>query len=244
MAKCEIANFLIAEVYNWALEKDYVTITERSVRLKPYFEWELIDLDNKNCQLSYDNEKLVVEPEKENYPVVSISWFGAVAFCNFLSEKEGKAPCYDLETWDFYFDNDGYRLPQADEWEYAARGGLNSKNYTYSGSDNPEHVAWYEHNSFGTVHSVGYKLPNELGIYDMSGNVREFCTEKVGIVGVSKVKDSDEIEIMMTGGIRMYRGGSFNTTNVEVSSFVSNFNYPDYCIGFDDVGFRVVSTVK
>jgi sulfatase modifying factor 1 len=243
MSAYEITNAQLAEVYNWAKNKGYITVSSSTVRLVPNFTWELLDLDDKNCQFKLENDRLMPKPGKEDYPVVRISWFGAVAFCNFLSEKENRDLCYNLETWDFYFDKDGYRLPQADEWEYAARGGKKSRNTIYAGSNIAEEVAWYLNNAQGTVHPVGLKKPNELGIFDLSGNVREFCTEKMGFYWATKNNPSDAMEIQQ-GSLRIYRGGSFATDRIKVSSFVNNINYPDYCYGFNDLGFRVVSKIN
>jgi len=112
-----------------------------------------------------------------NRPVTGVKWFDAVAYCNWLSEKEGLTPCYSgkgrLIQCDFAAT--GYRLPTEAEWEYAARGGRLSQGYVYAGSDDPDAVAWYAANSDGTTHPVGQKQPNELGLYDMSGNSWERC---------------------------------------------------------------------
>jgi len=108
---------------------------------------------------------------------VSATWLDVVAYCNWLSEKEGRAPCYSgkgkVVKCDFAAD--GYRLPSEAEWEYAARGGPESKGYVYAGSDDPDEVAWYGANSDNYAHPVGQKRPNELGLYDMSGNEWEWC---------------------------------------------------------------------
>jgi sulfatase modifying factor 1 len=110
-------------------------------------------------------------------PVVGVGWHDAVAYCNWLSEKQGLPPCYSgkgkLTKCDF--SSNGYRLPTEAEWEYAARGGQNSQGYVYAGSDDPGQVAWYGDNSDGQSHPVGQKQPNELGLYDMSGNSLEWC---------------------------------------------------------------------
>jgi formylglycine-generating enzyme required for sulfatase activity len=110
-------------------------------------------------------------------PVVHIDWYDAVDYCNWLSEKAGLMPCYSgkgkLTECDF--SADGYRLPTEAEWEYAARGGHKSQDFLYAGSDNPDEVAWYAENSNDRLHPVGQKLPNTLGLYDMCGNIFEWC---------------------------------------------------------------------
>lgn len=113
-----------------------------------------------------------------NYPAFSLSWYDAVEFCNKLSKRDGFEPCYKIYGKKVVcnFDADGYRLPTEAEWEYAARGGqLSQSDNMYSGSSKIENVAWYSENSGRNVHMVASLEPNELGIYDMSGNVNEFC---------------------------------------------------------------------
>ncbi len=123
------------------------------------------------------------------HPVQSLSWFECLKWCNARSEKEGLIPCYytDVSRTTVYRTGSvevqrdgvdllasGYRLPSGTEWEYAARGGSSGLNTAYSGSNNPDEVAWYRNNSNLHTHEVGQLAPNEIGIYDMSGNVMEW----------------------------------------------------------------------
>jgi len=117
-----------------------------------------------------------------NRPVINVNWYDAIEYCNWLTEQEGIEPCYTIEkdedgniTGVMYKEVPGaYALPTEEEWEYAARGGKDSMGYKYSGSDNLDEVGWYGQNSNGQTHPIGEKMPNELGLYDMSGNVWEW----------------------------------------------------------------------
>ena len=107
----------------------------------------------------------------DNLPVESVSWNECQTFLQRLNNRKGELGLQG----NMYFD-----LPTEAEWEFAARGGRNSGNYKYSGSDNIDYVAWHDDNSGSRTHPVGQKAKNELGLYDMTGNVFEWCKDRFG----------------------------------------------------------------
>lgn len=173
----------------------------------------------------------------ENRPVECVSWLDAVEFCNALSKKDGLSSCYSGRGSSIKcnFNANGYRLPTEAEWEFAARGGNQSDGYEYSGSDDLDEVGWFKYNSRNETHDVGQKKPNELGIYDMSGNVWEWCND-----WYDDYEEVDQINPLgaSSGDYRVFRSGSWS--NIDDICTVSCRNYDDP--GYSDVhlGFRVV----
>lgn len=140
----------------------------------------------------------------ENLPVEMVSWFDCQEFVERLSRLTGRM----------------FRLPTEAEWENAARGGNRSRGYTYSGSNDIYRVAWYTENSGGTTHPVAQKMDNELGIYDMSGNVWEWCSDYYN--------DTSN---------RVNRGGSWN--NTASNCRVANRNYNSPGNRYNNLGLRL-----
>lgn len=158
----------------------------------------------------------------DNLPVEQVSWNDCQEFIRKLNSITGK----------------NFRLPTEAEWEFAARGGNNSRGYKYSGSNDIGSVAWYDDNSGYETHPVGHKSPNELGLYDMSGNVWEWCQDWLGDYSSSFQTNPTGPTGPTPGFYRVYRGGCwfFSARGCRVSERFGNM--PDY--HFRDLGLRLV----
>lgn len=166
----------------------------------------------------------------DSYPVYGLRWYSALQYCNLRSINEGLSPVYTISgstnpadwgavptdyntvynaPWDAVICNwtaNGYRLPTEAEWEYASRGAANNPDHLYSGSDDLNAVGWYLSNSGNSSHPVGSKSPNALGIYDMSGNLYEWCWDWWGQYYYSS-SPSDNPKGPLSGLARAKRGG-------------------------------------
>jgi len=155
-----------------------------------------------------------------NKPVENVSWYDAVAFCNALSQAQGYQKVYHLDAGETQViaQANGYRLPTDAEWEYACRAGSVAVQY---GDIN--NIAWFEGNSAGQTQNVGLKQPNAFGLFDMLGNVWEWCW--------------DLYDAEVYGPYRIFRGGGWSDTNRGCLASNRRRSHPSYQI--DDLGFRV-----
>ncbi len=176
----------------------------------------------------------------DNLPVENVSWYDAVEYCNALSRKEGLKQVYTGSGENIIcdFSANGYRLPTEAEWEYAARGGNKSKGYKYSGSNSVGDVGWGD-GSDGRSYPVGKKRPNELGIYDMSGNVWEWCWDWYGDHTSGSVTDPRG---RSSGSYRVKRGGSQGFRDDTLRTAYRSYNEPSNWVY--TIGFRPVRTAE
>ena len=238
--------------YNQAGDTVSVTVSDFSIGKYPVTQKEWSDIIGSNPSSG--------NGIGDNLPVYNLSWFEILKYCNMRSVAEGLTPCYSIAgstdvldwpvlpnfssdisfpVWNAVVCNwsaDGYRLPTEAEWEYAARGGLNwTDDYTYSGSDIIDEIAWYSQNSNNLAHAIGTKLPNQLGIYDMSGNLYEFCWDWYAPY-------TDNVTDPLgpaSGDMRMVRGGSW--MSIEENCVVSG-RYREYPVSITNYnGFRIVT---
>jgi formylglycine-generating enzyme len=153
-------------------------------------------------------------------PVGNISWNDAVAYCDWLSKETGKK----------------FRLPTEAEWEYAAKGGAKSKNFKFSGGNILDEVAWFAGNSDNRSHTIGKKMPNELDIYDMSGNIAEWCSDWYGET-YYKTSPEDNPTGPERGSHRTLRGGSWAAAENRMRASYRNIEFPYN--SSPGMGFRV-----
>ncbi len=174
-------------------------------------------------------------------PLEQINWTDATLYCNDRSLAERLEPCYDEETWDCNFAANGYRLPTEAEWEYACRAGTSTQ---YSFGNNKAKLrtyGWYVDNSSGKTHPSGQKQPNPWGLYDMHGNVAEWCNDYYAENYYSQSPEKDP-KGPEDGKERVLRGGSWKSGAETCRSAyrTSDPSINDTCLASDAIGFRCV----
>jgi uncharacterized repeat protein (TIGR02543 family) len=187
-----------------------------------------------------------------NRPVEGVSWYNSLVFCNRLSMADGRSPAYRINgstdpstwgtvpsssdsTWDaveVVVGSTGYRLPTEAQWEYVCRAETTTAYNT--GATISDNTGWYSENSGNRTHEVGLKPPNAWGLYDMHGNVREWCWDRYGIYGSGAQTDPTGA---VSGSYRVERGGSWGNIGRNLRSAIRYSNYPYY--RYNNVGFRL-----
>ena len=183
-------------------------------------------------------------------PVDSVYWYDALDFCNKLSERGGLAPVYAITniarnlsgqiTFAFVTANwnaNGYRLPTEAEWEYACRAGTETE-YSF-GAAAIGNYAWYDVNAGSKTHQVGLKLPNAFGLYDMHGNVREWCWDRHDTYQIGDT-DNPKGPVNESLGYRVLRGGSWSNVALGTRSAIRGNNSPTISTSGNTIGFRLV----
>jgi len=212
ISKYETTNQQFCDFLN--ANKNDIEVSGDKVLLNDSYIYDLIcdDCDEKLTQILYKNGVFSCKEKYENHPVILVTWNGAVAYCKWLSEETGKH----------------YRLPTEAEWEYAASGGRLTNNYIYSGSNDPYKVAIYQEKS---TKKMGQKAPNELDLYDMGGNVWEWCSDAYN--------ESAEVWQNMST-LRVVKGGSWRSSAQKCRIKERQPSHPDNA--YSEIGFRVISS--
>lgn len=168
------------------------------------------------------NQEDEVKFEPDLVPAVNLSWYDAVVFCNLLSKKCGLKECYTFDNVESNvicdWSANGYRLPTDGEWQYACKAG--STGYRYGEIDE---IAWYSGNSNSSIQEMGLKKPNSWGLYDMLGNIWEWCW--------------DLYDESTYGPYRIFRGGSWAESERGCGATCRRRGHPSF--GIDDLGFRL-----
>ncbi len=175
-------------------------------------------------------------------PVEQVRWSDAVKYCNARSQQENLQPCYDLQTWQCNFEANGYRLPTEAEWEYACRAGSKTQYFFGNDSSKISDYAWVDSNAGGKPRQVGQKKPNPWDLYDMCGNVWEWCNDFYQ-VDYYQQSPGENPRGPKTGETKVVRGGAWKfSADSSRSGYRYNEDpgYSDVCFGYDIYGFRCV----
>jgi len=263
MSHFEVTNDEMRDVLQWANGRGYLAVTVSTVVNVQGDQRELLDLDNSACRILWNGSSFVLKAAKgSGYPCILVTWYGAVAYCNYRSEMVGRTPCYDFSDWSCDWQASGYRLPTEAEWEKAARGGLIGNRFPWGMTI--DH-SWANYRADGSAYSydvspytqlthhpnyddggqpftspVGSFPPNGYGLYDMAGNVFDWCWdwhqanwyENVG----ATLADPRGPAL---GTTRILRGCSWNAS-AEYSRVAGNRHSNAPGSGFGSVGFRTV----
>jgi formylglycine-generating enzyme required for sulfatase activity len=183
--------------------------------------------------------------EGPKLPIEQVRWTQAARYCNARSAKENLKPCYDETKWTCDFDANGYRLPTEAEWEYACRAGSTASYFFGNDVKVLDSFAWFKGNSGKKTHLVGGKNPNPWGLYDMHGNVTEWCNDWYDpqYYSTSPEKDPRGPD---NGTKRVLRGGSWANPPEKCTSAIRISDTPilsDVCLGYDIYGFRCAKKV-
>lgn len=236
MQQTEVTNAQMVDVMNFARALNWVSFSPAAVTNTQGNVQVLLDLASPDSQISLVDGSLVVDPGKNDHPCPEVSWYGAMAYCLYLSLQEGLTAAIDLSDWSTNLDANGYRLPSEAEWEYACRAGTTTAYNLGPTTADLALGAWYN-TLFGESQPVALLQPNDWDLYDMHGNLFEWTIDGLRNYGAAA---TDPVGPLM-GPDRAIRGGSFYTAASGCRS-ASRFASP-VATTFDFIGFRPVRTI-
>ena len=256
MKRFEMNNAEVRSIYQWARDNVILTITSNGVLSTDGSTNFLLALNRLDTEILYSNGVFSVKAGRDNYPCVWISWYGSVAACNWLSQMKGKEPVYHLTNWTADFSKNGYRLPTESEWEFAARAGYEGYRFPWGdtniithsrANDRSDSNYWYDvsptrgfHPDYANLQPrsspVGTFAPNNYGLYDMSGNIWEWCWDWYNRYPAAAQVDPTG---PATGLFKTMRGGSWFTVTASVT-VASRYPSITPIRTLNDIGFRTV----
>ncbi|MBN2183766.1 MAG: formylglycine-generating enzyme family protein [Candidatus Krumholzibacteriota bacterium] len=248
----EITNQQYAELAQWAYGNDYCNAN--AISLRDFLDGsteKLMEFDDEDCEISFNDGIFTVESGKEDHPVKEVTWYGAVAYCDWLSLREEFTRAYDHVTWQCNgndpYEASGYRLPTEAEWEYACRAGtltpFNTGNCLEAGTEaNYNGNFPYSDCSLGSFANwsmpVGSYPANSFDLRDLHGNILEWCNDWFGIY---EGNETDPVGAV-SGTLRVLRGGDWHTGALNCRSAKSGRYSPLESGSF--VGFRPVRSIN
>jgi formylglycine-generating enzyme required for sulfatase activity len=257
MNRFEVTIKELHSVLQWAHERSRVQLAEGGKFITDSKGTNLMEIGKHNSEIRYGTNGFTIVTGHENYPAPYITWYGAVTYCNWLSEMLGMELGYDLLTWKCDFSKVAYRLPTEAEWEYAARGGHYGMRFPWGHTNVISHELANYKSSTNFVYDVGPPVglhplyannsppsspvgsfaPNNFGLYDMCGNVWEWVNDLSN-------RYSPGFQIDPTGPegttrFTVFRGGSW-LTRAASTTVASRYRSVTREDSVEDVGFRVV----
>ena len=255
----EVTNDEMLEVLTWARANGRIAVSQSEVKNATGDSRDLLLLDEAQCRIVWNGTSFELKAEKASgYPCVEVTWYGAIAYCNYRSEMEGLTPCYNLSDWSCNWNANGYRLLTDAEWEKAARGGAEGCRFPWSDVDTIDHTRanyfatddyvydvsvtlglhpQYGYDTGDTPYTspVGSFPPNDYGIYDTAGNVWEWCWDYWD-TNYYSYSPSVDPHGPSTGTYRVVRSGRWGYHAAMSRVSVRHHGYPG---GRKRMGFRI-----
>jgi len=250
----EVSCSLFRDALQWAYDSGRITVTTSAVLNTHGDVRRLLPLNDPGAPILFTNGNFEIKPGFEDKPATHVTWYGALAYCNFRSEISGQPICINITNWTCNFNVAGFRLPTESEWEKAARGGIPGQRFPWAGEstnlwddiDGSRANFWASGDDHETTNDlyltpVGYyeNNPNPINLFDLAGNVYEWCSDWYDADWYSNPLASANNTIGPTSGLaRVVRGGAWCDTPDLLRTTHRSSSLPHAALPF--IGFRTV----